>query len=74
MSPTTSNVSTAGANPVLNHVVADVEGRIAWQVAGRVPERPNWDGLLPVPGDGSHEWARERTAADLPRLVDPPQG
>jgi penicillin amidase len=61
-------------NPVLNHVVADISGRIAWQVAGRVPERPNWDGLLPVPGDGSHEWSRLRNSTELPGLVDPEQG
>lgn len=61
-------------NPVLNHVVADSDGRIAWQVAGRVPVRPNWNGLLPVSGDGSHEWAGWRTAPELPRLTDPPHG
>jgi penicillin amidase len=61
-------------SPVLNHVVADTGGHIAWQVAGRVPNRPNWAGLLPVPGDGSHEWAGMRTAVDLPRRIDPPEG
>ncbi len=60
--------------PVLNHVVADAGGRIAWQVAGRIPDRSGWDGLLPVPGDGTREWSGRRTAADLPRLVDPEQG
>lgn len=61
-------------SPVLNHVVADVDGHIAWPVAGRVPDRPNWDGLLPVAGDGSHEWAGLRASADLPGVLDPPQG
>ncbi|MFE1166668.1 penicillin acylase family protein [Nocardiopsis sp. NPDC058789] len=42
--------------PGENQVYADAEG-FGWIAAGRVPVRPNWDGSLPVPGDGSHEWA-----------------
>ncbi|MFM8377116.1 MAG: penicillin acylase family protein, partial [Phenylobacterium sp.] len=33
--------------PSENQVYADVTGRIGWVAAGRVPARPNWDGLLP---------------------------
>lgn len=61
-------------NPALNQVVADADGGIAWQVVGRVPVRPNWDGLLPVPGDGRYEWDGYRTAADLPGIADPESG
>jgi penicillin G amidase len=42
--------------PGENLVYADVEGDIGWRPAGRAPVRPNWNGLLPVPGDGSYEW------------------
>ena len=60
--------------PGENRVYADVEGNIAWQPAALVPVRPNWDGLLPVPGDGRYEWAGFITAADLPVEVNPARG
>ncbi len=41
--------------PPLNLVYADTSGVVGWSAAGRTPIRPNWDGLLPVPGDGRYE-------------------
>jgi penicillin amidase len=60
--------------PGENLIYADVEGNIAWQPAALVPVRPNWDGLLPVPGDGRYEWAGFITTADLPVEVNPARG
>jgi penicillin amidase len=60
--------------PSANHVYADTDGNIAWFVAGKVPRRPNFDGLLPVPGDGRYEWAGFTDPADLPRMVNPAGG
>ncbi|MDB5374473.1 MAG: penicillin amidase [Belnapia sp.] len=60
--------------PSANHVVADVDGNIGWAAAGMVPIRPSWDGLLPVPGDGRHEWAGLRRSAALPRATNPDCG
>ena len=60
--------------PSLNHVYADRDGNIAWFVAGAAPIRPNWDGLLPVPGDGRYEWAGFCRFEDLPSAVNPPRG
>lgn len=68
-----SALSVWGA-PALNHVVADREGRIAWQVAGRSPIRVGWDGLLPVPGGGAYEWRGTRGADELPGVTDPEDG
>jgi len=62
------------ATPSLNHVYADRDGNIAWFVVGRAPIRPNWDGLLPVPGDGRYEWAGFHPFEDLPSAVNPPRG
>lgn len=59
--------------PGENQVYAEAEG-IGWIAAGRVPIRPNWDGALPVPGDGSHEWAGFRPGEDLPAVHRPEQG
>ncbi len=60
--------------PSTNHVVADVQGHIAWAVAAKVPVRPNWDGLMPVPGDGRYEWAGTLQAPHLPHAMDPAGG
>jgi penicillin amidase len=60
--------------PPVNHVYADSGGNIAWITAGRTPRRPNWDGLLPVPGDGRYEWDGFHAAEDLPREINPGRG
>lgn len=60
--------------PPINHVYADVKGNIGWAPAGFAPIRPNWDGLLPVPGDGRYEWAGRWSGDKLPRIYDPPNG
>jgi len=62
------------ATPSVNHVYADVNNRLGWFAAGRAPIRPNWDGLLPVPGDGQYEWAGFHAASVLPSKIDPPEG
>jgi penicillin amidase len=61
--------------PSENMVWADVDGHIGWQAVGLAPIRRNWNGLLPVPGDGRYEWEAAFLAADrLPSLFDPPSG
>jgi len=42
--------------PSENQVFADTEGNIGYKPAGLFPKRENFDGLLPVPGDGRYEW------------------
>ncbi|MCE3552752.1 penicillin acylase family protein [Pseudonocardia sp. RS11V-5] len=60
--------------PPENQVFADTEGTIAWKTGGLTPIRPNWDGTLPVPGDGRYEWAGFYDADQLPGAVNPAQG
>ncbi|HEY3950663.1 penicillin acylase family protein [Phenylobacterium sp.] len=60
--------------PPLNLVFADASGDIGWSAAGLTPIRPNWDGLMPVPGDGRYEWAGLRPEAELPNLHNPAEG
>jgi penicillin amidase len=60
--------------PGLNYVYADVKGNIAWVVGGLAPIRSNWDGLLPVPGDGRYEWAGFWRGDQLPSARNPRQG
>jgi len=60
--------------PSENMVWADRKGNIGWQVTGLLPIRPNWPGLLPVPGDGKYEWAGTIPASELPFLLNPASG
>jgi len=60
--------------PTINHVYADVAGNIAWMSSGMVPYRRNFDGLLPVPGDGRFEWDGFVAPTDLPREINPAKG
>lgn len=60
--------------PSENQVYADTSGHIGWVAAGMVPARPNWDGLMPVPGDGRYEWKGFLKPDDLPSLADPKKG
>ena len=60
--------------PPLNLVYADTKGDFGWSAAGRTPVRPNWDGLLPVPGDGRYEWAGFVEDGGLPASKNPAEG
>ena len=60
--------------PPANQVYADASGNIAWFASAKVPRRPSHDGLLPVPGDGRHEWDGFHDHAELPRSVNPAAG
>ena len=60
--------------PGENLVYADEAGTIGWKAAGLTPVRPNWDGTLPVPGDGRYEWAGFYDMDALPAEVNPARG
>lgn len=60
--------------PSINHLYADVTGKIAWQTVGLSPIREGFTGLVPVPGDGSCEWAGFVAPEDMPGAVDPEAG
>ena len=60
--------------PGLNHVYADVRGNIGWMAGGMAPIRPNWDGLMPIPGDGRFEWAGRWSGDQLPSIYNPKTG
>ncbi len=60
--------------PAENQVYADTQGNIAWVPGGLAPIRPNWDGLLPGPGDGRYEWNGFLDGALLPSAYNPAQG
>ncbi len=72
--PTSATSLAHWGSPAVNQVCADVHGDIGWRGCGLVPVRDNWDGLLPVPGDGRFEWAGYRQGDELPQVSNPPCG
>ena len=60
--------------PTMNHMWADVDGNICWQSVGWAPIRKNWEGLLPVPGDGRYEWEGYIPPLEMPHEINPERG
>jgi len=60
--------------PAENMVWADKERNIGYQAVGIAPQRPNWSGLLPVPGDGRYEWDGYLPIKALPHVENPEKG
>jgi penicillin G amidase len=60
--------------PSENMVWADRAGHIGYQAVAITPLRPNWSGLVPVPGDGRYEWNGYLPINALPHAFDPPKG
>jgi penicillin amidase len=60
--------------PSENMVWADIDGNIGYQVVGIAPRRPNWSGLVPVPGDGRYEWDGYLPIKALPHVFNPEKG
>ncbi|MBM2715930.1 penicillin acylase family protein [Mesorhizobium caraganae] len=60
--------------PSVNHIYADTSNTIAWKPSGASPVRRNWDGLLPVPGDGQFEWEGYLSPDEGPSETNPVKG
>jgi penicillin amidase len=69
-------MSAAGIGiPAQNFVAGDRAGHIGWTIAGPIPRRVGFDGSIPTSwADGSRRWDGYLTAAEFPRVVDPPGG
>lgn len=60
--------------PGENMIWADKNGNIGWQAVGIAPIRPNFSGLVPVPGDGSYEWDYYLPIIEKPNAYNPENG
>jgi penicillin G amidase len=60
--------------PAENMVWADTDGNNGYQAVGIAPLRPNWSGLVPVPGDGRYEWDGYLPILALPHVLNPAKG
>ncbi len=60
--------------PAENMVWGDAKGNIGYQAVGAAPLRPNFSGLVPVPGDGRYEWNGFLPIRALPHALNPAKG
>ena len=60
--------------PSENMIWGDVQKNIGYHAVGISPIRPNWSGLVPVPGDGRYEWDGYLPIQALPRVKNPEKG
>jgi len=60
--------------PGENMIWADKSGTIGWQAVGITPKRPNFSGMVPVPGDGRYEWDGYWPNSLKPSLTNPEKG
>jgi len=60
--------------PGENMIWADKTGTIGWQAVGITPKRPNFSGMVPVPGDGRYEWNGYWPNSLKPSLTNPEKG
>jgi len=60
--------------PGENMVWADRDGNIGWQAVGIAPIRRGFSGLVPVPGDGRHEWQGYLPITAKPHEYNPARG
>ncbi len=60
--------------PGENMVWVDKAGNIGWQAVGIAPVRRNFSGMVPIPGDGSHEWDGYLPIIAKPNLYNPESG
>ncbi|MCC7418026.1 MAG: penicillin acylase family protein [Acidobacteria bacterium] len=60
--------------PAENMIWAGVDGTIGYQAVAVTPIRPNFSGLVPVPGDGRYEWDGYLPIKALPHAENPAKG
>lgn len=68
------DASSYSRMPAENMVWADRDDNIGYQAVGIAPKRPNWSGLVPVPGDGRYEWNGFLPIQALPHVLNPEKG
>jgi len=60
--------------PPQNFVAGDAMGNIGWTIAGKIPQKTNFDAMLPADWSTEQGWVGWVAADDYPRVVNPPSG
>jgi penicillin amidase len=62
------------AMPPQNFVVGDTAGNIGWTIAGKIPQKSEFDAMLPADWSEQPGWTGWLAAHDYPRIVNPASG
>jgi penicillin G amidase len=69
------DAARAAGIPAQNFVIADRFGNVAWTIAGRIPRRVGFRGVVPTSwADGTRGWDGWLERGEYPRVVNPPSG
>lgn len=60
--------------PPQNFVTGDASGNIAWTIAGKIPQKTQFDAMLPADWSTEQGWTGWVAPDDYPRVVNPPSG
>jgi len=60
--------------PPQNFVTGDAGGNVAWTIAGKIPQRGEFDPMLPADWSESAGWSGWLASADYPRILNPEGG
>ena len=60
--------------PPQNFVTGDVDGNIAWTIAGKIPRKTRFDTTRPADWSDEHGWQGWLRAEEYPRIVNPDSG
>lgn len=60
--------------PPQNFVTGDADGNIGWTIAGKIPEKKDFDATLPADWSREHGWQGWIRGGDYPRIVNPESG
>ena len=60
--------------PPQNFVTGDVNGNIAWTIAGKIPRKIRYNAMRPADWSDEHGWQGWLRAEEYPRIINPDSG
>jgi penicillin amidase len=68
------DVANTMSMPPQNFVTGDAGGNIGWTIAGQIPQKTNFDPMLPADWSAEHGWQGWLQPAEYPRVFNPESG
>jgi penicillin amidase len=68
------DIANAMGMPPQNFVAGDAGGNVAWTIAGKIPQRGDFDPMRPADWSESTGWTGWLASEDYPRILNPESG